>query len=75
MRQMRSALKVANMRVGLSGDSSTAASIEWLRPPVRLLPDGGGPPVVGVGPPLSRKARRRWLQMAAEQAQQEPEAA
>jgi hypothetical protein len=46
-----------NLRIGVSGDTTTAGSITWLLPPVRVLPDAGLL-VVGTAPPLRRSKQR-----------------
>jgi hypothetical protein len=61
----------ANLRVGVSGDTTTARSIAWLLPPVTLLPDAG-PLVIGTAPPMRRSRERAWRRMAAERGVQQP---
>jgi hypothetical protein len=50
---------------GVSGDTSSAASITWLEHPAKLLPQLG-PVVVGVAPPLRLAQQRTWQRIADE---------
>jgi hypothetical protein len=50
----------AKTRASASNDTSSAASIAWLPQPVML----GNLRVVGVGPPMTRRACRRWQRIA-----------
>ena len=53
----------ANLKLGASGDTTTAASITYLQAPVRLLPTYG-PLVVGIAPALSAPMLRAWQRIA-----------
>jgi hypothetical protein len=55
----------ANLKAGVSNDTSHARSITWLQTPVRLLPNDG-PLVVGVARngPMSKAMLRHWRRVA-----------
>ena len=53
----------SNLRVGMSGDVTTRASITWLPEPVRLTPNLG-PMVLGASPPAGRATLERLHRVA-----------
>ena len=62
-----------NLKVGISGDCTDRSAICWFEQPVHF----GGLRVLGVAPPMSSKARRRWQRIAEERGErqeQEPTA-